>query len=217
MSKRSSKTSGENQKIRQRQVDDTDSNGAIRSPFTLGFVKMLRTHKYEDKVRETINILNKNMYPTTMKILSKITAGHDTKFWLQIEETSPNQMRKHAIYLSIITRDGEIVGVYVGSATADNDGVAGRFGDYENVKLKGYLTNEEAKSEYLKMALYPANDWHVRPHLLMHPSETLMPGTACLEGLFTTWVACYIENHHRFALAIKLSLMLTWKFTGTHS
>jgi hypothetical protein len=119
------------------------------------------------------------MYPTTMKILSKITAGHDTKFWLQIEETSPNQMRKHAIYLSIIIRNGEIIGVYVGSATAKDDG------DYEKVKLKAYLTNGEAKSEHLKMALHSVNDWHVRPLLLMHPSKTLMLGMISIEGMFT--------------------------------
>jgi hypothetical protein len=66
-----------------------------------------------------------------MKILDKVVASYNAKLWLQIEKTSPNPMRKHAMYISIITRDGEIIGVYVGSATAEDDGVAGRFGDYE--------------------------------------------------------------------------------------
>jgi hypothetical protein len=125
------------------------------------------------------------MYPTTMKILSKITAGHDTKFWLQIEETSPNQMRKHAIYLSIIIRNGEIIGVYVGSATVKDDDLTGRFVNYNNVKLKGYSTSEDAKSKHFKMTSHPTNDWLVELLILMNPSQTLMLGMISIEGMFT--------------------------------
>jgi hypothetical protein len=81
---------------------------------------MLHTHNCDNNVQETFDILEKNLYPKTMKILGKVTAGHDAKLWLQIEETSPNRMHKHAIYLSIVTKDGEIIGVYVGSATAED-------------------------------------------------------------------------------------------------
>jgi hypothetical protein len=85
------------------------------------FINKLRTHQYDDRIQETVDILKKNMYPKTMKILEKVAAGHDAKPWLQIEETTPNQMCKHAIYLSIIMRDGQIIGDYVRSATAEDD------------------------------------------------------------------------------------------------
>jgi hypothetical protein len=38
---------------------------------------MLRTHRHhDDKVQETLDILNKNMHPKTMKILGKFAADH---------------------------------------------------------------------------------------------------------------------------------------------
>jgi hypothetical protein len=119
---------------------------------------MPRTHKHDDKIQETVDILKKNMYPKTMKILGNVATGYDAKLWLQIEETTPNQMRKHAIYLSIIIRDGEFIGEYVGSATAEDDGYRARADDYEFMKLKGFLTKEEARSEHLRMILQLADD-----------------------------------------------------------
>jgi hypothetical protein len=71
-------------------------------------------------------------------------------------------MRKNAIYISIVMRDGEIFGVYVGSATSEGEGYVTRIGDHKTVKLKGYLTKEDARSEHRKMDLYLANGWHIR-------------------------------------------------------
>jgi hypothetical protein len=79
---------------------------------------MFRTYRYDNKVQETLDILAKNTYPKTMEALNKVTADHGAKLWFRIEETSPNQMRKHTIYLSIVMKDDETIDVYVGSATA---------------------------------------------------------------------------------------------------
>jgi hypothetical protein len=40
----------DSQKIRQIQAYDTDSNGAVRSPFILGFINILHTYMYDDNV-----------------------------------------------------------------------------------------------------------------------------------------------------------------------
>lgn len=91
---------------------------------------MFRTYKYNDSTQETLDILDRNMHPKTMKVFGKVSNGHDPKLWLQIEETTPSQMHKHRIYLSITMRDGEIVAIYIGSA-AGEEGIAGRWVDYE--------------------------------------------------------------------------------------
>jgi hypothetical protein len=40
--------------------------------YTLGFTNMLRTHKHDDKVQETLDVLNKNIHPKTMRTIWKI-------------------------------------------------------------------------------------------------------------------------------------------------
>jgi hypothetical protein len=119
------------------------------------------------------------MYPKTMKVLSKVTDSHDAQICMQIEEASPNQMRRYGIYLSIVTKGGEIIGVLVSLSTAEDEGTTARSGDYEKVKLHEQLTSKDLKSEHLKHALHPANDWHVIPLVLMNPSEISTPENDC--------------------------------------
>jgi hypothetical protein len=92
------------------------------------------------RLKKLSTYLSKNMYPETMKILGKVSDGHDPKLWLQIEETTSSQMRKHGVYLSIIMRDGEIVAIYIGSA-AGEEGIASRWVDYEGMNIKSRLYN----------------------------------------------------------------------------
>lgn len=73
-------------------------------------------------------------------------------------------------HLSIVTRERVTTDVDTGHATGP-EGTPGRQGDYENLKLKGSLTSQDVRSEHLEMALHPANDWPVKPLLLVEPSE----------------------------------------------
>lgn len=52
-------------------------------------------------------------------------------------------MRRYGIYLSIVMEDGEIIGVYIVSATAEDEGTVARSDDYEKVKLHEYLTSKD--------------------------------------------------------------------------
>lgn len=43
---------------------------------------MLHTYKYDNKIKETRDIFEQNMYWKSMKIPNRVTAGHDAKLWL---------------------------------------------------------------------------------------------------------------------------------------
>jgi hypothetical protein len=94
-------------------------------------------------------------------------------------------MHKHVIFISIIIRDGRIIGVSIDSTATEDDDLPIRSGDYEKVKSNGYLTSEDAKSKYFKMALHPTNNCHVRLLLLMDPYGVFTSEMIFLEGLFT--------------------------------
>jgi len=118
-----------------------------------------------------------------IKNLKKVVASHDAKSWFQIEETSPGQMGKHGIYISIMMRNGEIISVYIGSSIVKNEVITNRFKNCGKVKSKGHRTSEDAKCKHLKIALHSGDGWHVRRLIVLDQSEVSTLKMMALEGL----------------------------------